>query len=226
MKDLTPLLTAGTLAAAATLCGMSSTALAETPQLSIDGVRLQLNYSIPRSSDNWDGGVGVMAQTLLPGDYFKLPMNYKVALGIGFQQWDVNDDVETIDSGNAANGTGNLDGDITAFQLGASVMRLKGLDNGVELSTEVGLMYSVISSDATINVTYSGGANSASDELSIDNTLQAIVGIDASMKANDDLTVFGGLAYQLDFGIGDAEAFGDSEKNVTSALLLRGGIHF
>jgi hypothetical protein len=107
--------------------------------------------------------------------------------------------------------------------LGASFIRADFLSNGLELSSELGVVFSSISSDTRIQ--YQNTAITPRD-VDVDNTFTALLAVDANYKASEDLTVFGGIGYQFDLGAGDASIATDVDKNYTNAIFIRGGVKF
>jgi hypothetical protein len=191
----------------------------------VDGVKVNLNWSFPRVDENWDGGLGVAAQVLMPLDLGTATDNYQLGLSLGVNSWDANDDRLNISSGNASGGSGALSGDIRSVAFGASILRHGYLNNGLDVSLEAGLLFNVVNSDTNINITYSD-SSTTSAELDVDNSLLGLVAMDANFKASEQLTLFGGIGYQFELSAGDASAFGDQEKNYNDAIFLRGGVRF
>lgn len=193
-----------------------------------EAFRVGLDYSFPRTTDNWDGGAGIRVQALFPASAFsEMSDKYALGLSLGVTSWDVNEDAYSA-TFNSVSVTGNLSGDARSVNLGASIIRSDTLENGLQLSSEVGLMFSSISSDAKIVYTSSNVTPSEQD-LELDNTFSALFALDAKFKANEDITTFVGIGYHFDLGAGDAtiqNASADQEKNYTNAVFLRGGIEF
>lgn len=190
-----------------------------------EAFRVNLDWSFPRADDNWDGGLGIRVQALFPASFVPdMPDKYSVGLSLGVSSWDANEDVFTATAPTSgADVSGNLTGDVRSVNLGASFVRADVLSNGLELATEVGLVFSSISSDTRIQ--YQNTDISARD-VDVDNTFSALLAIDANFKASEDLTVFGGIGYQFDLGAGDASIPTDEEKNYTNAIFIRGGLMF
>ncbi len=184
--------------------------------------RVNLNWSFPRSSDNWDGGWGLQGQAV-----FSLPLmpeHYGFALTIGSSTWDVNDEVQTgITVGNGI--SGSLAGDSSWTQFGFSFLRSQTLPNGLQMTVETGVLYHDASSDADLSFTLSDNSTST-QELDLSNTVVGLLAADLNYHVNDEMTLYGGIGYQFDLQPGDASAFSDSNKNPLNAVTIRSGIQF
>jgi len=219
MKQIFSSLKTGTLVVTLGL-GSWTTASAEPMNMDMikpDSVRLNLNWSFPRSDDNWDGGFGLTAQAIYPAKFIPEEYGkYEWAVSLGTSSWDVNED-----SGLGINGnTARLEGDARSINLGGSFIRTDLLNN-FELTSEVGLIYSSISAD--VNLVY---PSAITQEVDIDDAFLGLLAVDLKYQANEDLTVFGGIGYQFDISKGDATTSTDSEENTMNAFFLRGGVHF
>lgn len=214
------------VAAATLVSGVGISSLAQANEAFMpEAFRVNLDWSFPRASDNWDGGLGLRVQALFPAHFVpNVSEKYSVGFSLGVSSWDANEDIFSATAGTSgANVSGNLSGDVRSVNLGASFIRSDVLPNGLDLSTEVGLMFSSISSDTRIE--YQNTAITSRD-VDVDNTFSALLAVDANYKANEDLTVFGGIGYQFDLGAGDASIPTDTEKNYTNAIFIRGGLKF
>jgi len=210
--------------AATVISGLGLSPLVQANEMLMpDAFRVNLDWSFPRASDNWDGGLGIRVQALFPAHFVpRVSEKYSLGFSLGVSSWDANDDVFSATTINGADVSGNLTGDVRSVNLGASFIRADFLSNGLELSSELGVVFSSISSDTRIQ--YQIGI--PSNDVDVDNTFTALLAVDANYKASEDLTVFGGIGYQFDLGAGDASIGTDVEKNYTNAVFIRGGVKF
>lgn len=190
-----------------------------------EAFRVGLDYSLPGADDNWDGGMGVRVQALFPAKVSpEMSDKYKLGFSLGVTSWDANEDSYSA-TFNSVNVTGNLSGDVRSVNLGASFLRSDMLDNGLNLTSEIGLVFSSISSDTKVVYTSSNVTPSEQD-LDIDDTVLGIIAVDANFAASEDMSAFVGIGYQFDLGASDAAISNDSEKNYTNALFIRAGVQF
>ena len=183
--------------------------------------RVNLGYSMPDADDNWDGGVDFRGQLIF--EALESMPDFMLAFSLGYASWDANDDVTTTNIGTAT--SGQLSGDASIVELGASLLRSKPLQGNFSLLAEAGLAYQVFSSD--IDATYNyGAAGNQTSEVDLDNSLLLQFGADIMTPISDKANVFFGAAYQFDLIDGDATAFGDEEKNTAGAFKLRAGVEF
>jgi hypothetical protein len=213
------------LSAATLAVSFGSASLAQANELMMpDAFKVNLDWSLPYDNDNWDGGLGIRVQALLPATIGGDSDSYHFGLSLGVSSWDANEDLFTASSAAAGVPTnGTLTGDFRSVNLGAAVVRTDLLDNGIELATELGLVYSSISSDAQI--VYQNTAI-ATQEVELDNVFSAVIAVDANFTLSEELSAFGGIGYQFDLSDADATIATDIDENSTNAFFLRGGVRF
>ncbi len=211
----------GSFVAASSLIGAAGSALAEEGSYKFKPThaRTSLNWSLPRSDDNWDGGLGFQGQLLMPAE--GLPKEYRYGLSLGVSDWDANEDTQTITGGNAASGA--LSGDAQIVQLGVSLLREHALPQGINLTLETGLVYQNFTSDTNLTFNYASSATST-QKLELDDIYSVLLAADINFTASEDLDFYAGLAYQFDLTGGNAAGFSDTNENVANALVVRSGI--
>ncbi len=216
LKQPSKLIASGLLAAA-----VSTPAAAEDFEMSVSALRTSLSFSTPDADDNWDGNLGIQLQGLFSTN--ALPEEYKIGLFFGTTTWDANNDTVTLTNSNAL--SAQLSGESQITQLGASVLLEKSLPNNLSATLETGVQYQIISSDANITFTYSGGST-VSEKLDLDNNMAVIMGADINKKFQENLSAYIGATYQFAFITGDASAAGSEVDNSTDAFSVRAGIQF
>ncbi len=187
---------------------------------------------IPGQDDDWDKGFGAFAQIV-----FWQESGLGIALSIGTQSWDVNDDVyffgEDLGYGIGYGYAAGLEGDATMIPLGASGLYKISLGQAANLTLEGGIKYVVVNSDVKFveaealadSYGYSI-SDSYSYDVDIDNGIVGVVGAEFDVELSKGFRLFAGAGYQFDLVKGDMEVdgFDVNYENELKAAFLRAGL--
>ncbi|HNR93984.1 MAG TPA: hypothetical protein PKM67_02385 [Kiritimatiellia bacterium] len=185
----------------------------------------------PGQDDDWDKGYGASARVI-----FWRTSELGLALSIGVQKWDVNDEMYTyseyLGSGIGYGYAGGLEGDATMVPVGASGLYIIPVGKNASLTLEGGLRYVIMNSNVkyveaeALADTYGNvlGA-SYSYDVDFDNGIVGIIGADFDIELSPGFRLFAGAGYQIDLLKGDTEADGvdiDYENELKGAFIRAG----
>lgn len=186
----------------------------------------------PGQDEDWDKGYGASARLI-----FWQEVGLGLALSIGAQKWDVNDEIYTygeylgygIGYGYAA----GLEGDATMVPLGASGLYKIPFGKTVNLTLEGGIRYVIINSNvkfvkAEALVDRYGNAYVESDSYDVDfgNGIVGVIGAELDFELTKGFRLFAGGGYQFDLHKGELEVDGEEidYKNELKAAFIRAGV--
>jgi hypothetical protein len=186
----------------------------------------------PGQDDDWDKGYGASARVI-----FWQESGLGLALSIGAQKWDVND--ETYSSGEYLGyGIGygyaaGLEGDATMVPLGASGLYKIPVGQTANLTLEGGVRYVIVNSnvkfveaEALVDAYGNAVTDSYSYDVDFDNGIVGLIGAEFDIELSKGFRLFAGAGYQFDLVKGDTQVEGIdiNYENELKAVFIRAGL--
>jgi hypothetical protein len=182
--------------------------------LSVPDLHLDVSWNKPRNDDNWDNSNFAFTVQGL----FWRTKELALAASLGVEKRDANTD--TVNT--SADGvTGRLRGDADITYLGVSAIYRMPLQGNLSWQGELGIKYAIVSSN--VDLTYSNGTDSTTDNVDMDNAFLGLLAADLVYKVNPQLSVLVGGGVLSDIDKGHAKAFGEKDDNTLGSAFLRLG---
>jgi hypothetical protein len=186
----------------------------------------------PGQDDDWDKGYGASARVI-----FWQESGLGLALSIGVQKWDVNDEVysygEYLGYGIGYGYAAGLEGDATMIPLGASGLYKIPVGQTATLTLEGGIRYVIVNSNVkfveaeALADSYGYSINdSYSYDVDYDNGIVGLIGAEFDVELSKGFRLFAGAGYQFDLMKGDTEVAGIdiNYENELKAAFIRAGL--
>ena len=196
------------------LCGRAAPAPAAAYWMEQDEAVLLVNGYLPdtgKPSTVYGAGYGIEAQYR----YWANDM-FGFAAGVGWENWQA--------KSGRNRWWGDVDGDLSLFPIGASVLLRAAEFGHSRLTLEGGLRYAIAASDLTLTVD-DLPADRHTDKVEVGNGLLARLAAELDIGLSDRTRLLAGVGYQYDLVRGSAKAFDHSlDDNIFECLFARLGV--
>lgn len=170
--------------------------------------------------DVWDSGSGVEAKMIFWQDE-----KVGLAASIGYQGWDVTDEVGGAWLTDEVVWLFRYDGDASMIPLGLSGVYRHAFNEKTKLVAEGGIRYVIVNSDVQLQEVVTDGSVAVGrvTDIDIDDGIVGFVGVDLEHALKSGLRLFAGLSAQFDLSKGDVSTVYGAGENELEATIFRVG---